>query len=705
MNCPLTFLLVLKYGRTLLEGAPHICRYLARAFPDSNLYGSNGEESTLVDLWLQFADALLPHWNAAPPMSALSRLNKYLQMRTWLAGYHPTLADYAMAETLSKLALDAKVMKPFGNVTRWLDFIGHNASFVQASKKLGLEAAAASKAMEAQKDGKKPVMSAAQSKAATDTAAMELPGAVEGQVCTRFPPEASGFLHIGHVKAALVNEYYARKYKGKLILRFDDTNPAKEKEEYEESIVADLKTLGVIPDVITHTSDSFDIMFEMMEKLIKEGKAYCDKSDVVTMREQRMARQENSYRSNTVEENLRLWREMIAGSEEGCATCVRGKIDMTAVNGCMRDPVFFRCNTEVPHVRTGTKYKCYPTYDFACPIVDSIEGVTHALRTTEYHDRNEQFQWVCAALKIRCPAIHEFSRVNFAYTLMSKRKLTWFVTEGLVEGWNDPRFPTLQGIMRRGLTVEAVRIFTLAQGASKSIMMMEWDKIWAINKAVIDPLSPRYTGIFTPVTVTLSGEIGANASLTLPLHPKTDALGSKTVPLSSTIVIELDDANAMSEGEEITLMGWGNCIILGIERDGPRIVGLSAELHLDGDFKKTKLKVCWLPVLPSWPSIQLNTFEFDHLINKKKIEEDDSVERCITPQSKVFSAAIGEENLLQCPVGSFLQLQRRGYYRVDAVNLEARSMDLFFVPDGRVKAMSKLSVSVDRAKTAGKAAN
>ena len=222
---------------------------------------------------------------------------------------------------------------------------------------------------------------------------VDLPGAEDGKVVTRFPPEPSGYLHIGHAKAAMLNDAIAKKYHGKLILRFDDTNPQKEKEEYVENIMSDLKTIGVQHHVLTHTSDHFDLILGYATRMIKEGIAYVDNTPVEQMRKWRMDGVEAPSRNASVEENLKLWQEMQEGTPEGLKCCLRAKIDMQAKNKTMRDPTIYRCNVGTPHHRTGTKYKVYPTYDLACPIVDSIEGVTHCLRTDEYRDRNEQFYW------------------------------------------------------------------------------------------------------------------------------------------------------------------------------------------------------------------------------------------------------------------------------------------------------------------------
>ncbi|MCP9260703.1 Bifunctional glutamate/proline--tRNA ligase [Dirofilaria immitis] len=318
---------------------------------------------------------------------------------------------------------------------------------------------------------------------------IELPGAEKGKVVVRFPPEASGYLHIGHAKAALLNQYYQQTFEGKLIMRFDDTNPAKESAHFEQMILEDLKMLEIKPDCWTHTSDHFELILEMCGHLLQEGKAYVDDTDAELMRKEREERKESRCRNNS---KLVLFNNLSSGTkfgfmgrnEKGTAKgqecCVRIKINMQSNNGAMRDPTIYRCRTE-SHVRTGNKYKVYPTYDFACPIVDSIEGVTHALRTTEYTDRDEQYYFICDVLGLRKPYIWSYARLNMTNTVMSKRKLTWLVDEHHVEGWDDPRLPTVRGMMRRGLTVEGLKQFIVAQGGSRAI--------------VIDPIAPRYTAL------------------------------------------------------------------------------------------------------------------------------------------------------------------------------------------------------------------
>jgi glutamyl/glutaminyl-tRNA synthetase len=316
--------------------------------------------------------------------------------------------------------------------------------------------------------------------------------------------------------------------------------------------MADLKTIGVHHDILTHTSDHFDLILKYATQMLERDLAYIDNTPVEQMRAWRMTGVASPGRTATLAENLRLWNEMQLGSPEGLACCMRAKIDMSANNKTMRDPTMYRCNITTPHHRTGTKYKVYPTYDFACPIVDSIEGVTIVLRTDEYRDRNEQFYWMIDALGLRKPFIRDYSRLNFVYTLLSKRKLQWFVDTGKVDGWNDARFPTIQGILRRGMQVEALREFMIGQGFSMSANTMEWDKIWTINKRIIDPIAPRYTGITAEHQAVLEIDNLPDSELVaVDLHPKNAAIGRKVVSRSNRVVLEQDDAKLIKDGEEV----------------------------------------------------------------------------------------------------------------------------------------------------------
>jgi glutamyl-tRNA synthetase len=533
-----------------------------------------------------------------------------------------------------------------------------------------------------------------------------LKNAEKGKVCTRFPPEPSGYLHIGHAKAVMLNNYYARHYDGKLIIRFDDTNPSKEKMEFEESIMKDLKTLNIFPDQVSHTSDYFDKLQSLMEQVIKNGDAYCDDTDVETMRSERDAGTESKCRSQPLQENLRRWQEMLKGSEEGKKNCVRGRMDMQCLNKCLRDPVFYRCKTDVPHAHHGFKYKAYPTYDFACPSVDSIEGITHALRTIEYKDRDEMYKWVQEKTKSRKVEVVEFSKTQFSHTVLSKRKLAWFVENGKVEGWNDPRFPTVQGILRRGMRVDALSEFVVKQGMSKATNLMEWDQIWAINKQKIDPIVPRFAAVTKDgaVPFSLSGIKGIVCS-TEKRHPKNEELGERLLMKNDVVWIDQEDAQDIASGEELTLLHWGNAFADKIEKDKTgNVVKISGRLNPEGIPKTTKKKIHWVPKLEEHVT-ELTLREFDHLMNKEKIEDDDNMEDIVNPCSVVDTVAIGDPVLKTLQKGESIQLERRGYYIVDSAAFPpGKPMVLLKIPDGKSKDMGMKS-KVDPSKLQGGSAD
>ncbi|KAI0243480.1 glutamate--tRNA ligase, partial [Massospora cicadina] len=517
---------------------------------------------------------------------------------------------------------------------------------------------------------------------------IELVGAEKGNVVTRFPPEPSGYLHIGHAKAALLNNYFAQLYEGKLIIRFDDTNPSKEKEEFEESIKEDLSLLGIKGDCVTHTSDHFEKLYELAVGLIKKGLAYVDDTDQAT--DERMKGIASKNRDLGVEENLKRFQEMKEGTEFGLTACLRAKISVDDKNKALRDPVIYRCNL-TPHHRTGKAWKIYPTYDFACPAVDSIEGVTHALRTNEYRDRNPQYEWFLGALELR-------KRMNFVYTLLSKRKLQWFVDEKLVMGWDDPRFPTVRGIRRRGMTVDALKQYILMQGASQSTMLLEWDKLWAINKKAIDPVAPRFVALSKDniVTVQINGHRGPDCK-EMPLHKKNLELGNKVTSYSSTILLEQEDAKDLSVGEEITLMDWERMLLRKSKRG-------KEELAI---FKKTKKKLTWLASVDGL--VPCTLMDYDYLITKKKLEEADDVKTYVTPQTEFSVQAIGDGNIKALEKGAIIQFERKGYYIVDVpYSQDHPSATFIFIPDGKAKSMASKAdktEAVEKPISSKKAAN
>jgi glutamyl-tRNA synthetase len=321
--------------------------------------------------------------------------------------------------------------------------------------------------------------------------------------------------------------------------------------------------------------------------------------------------------------------------------CIRAKLNMQDKVKCLRDPVFYRTK-DIPHHRTGDRFKAYPTYDFTCPIVDSKEGVTHALRTIEYRDRNALYAWVQKQLDLRPVEIYDFSKLNLLSTCLSKRKLRWFVENNHVDGWDDPRFPTIQGIMRRGMTQEALKQFMLDNGPSRNTVNMEWDKLWAYNKQILDPVVPRYTAIGKDSSIKLTIENGPSPpeARSQPLHPKNAAIGNKPVMFGQNLLIEKDDAAALVVGQKITLMKWGNATITRREESKDTFELTATIDEADKDFKGTT-KLTWICNDPA-TTVEVTMIEFDHLITKAKIEEADDIEAIFNRNSRFEQTGIAE---------------------------------------------------------------
>ncbi|KAK8805732.1 hypothetical protein WA158_002388 [Blastocystis sp. Blastoise] len=682
---------VLTAGEEEVKGDIEIAKYFVSHAKDQSLLG--GENAAEVDTIL--AMTINP--------GTLHKINEDLATRTYLVGFGITLADIYVWSCIK--AKELVLGDDLIHVNRWFSLVSSNASIKQAQGRVASgirsaqknntpDAELAKKAREAltKKDDNKV---ASKNEETSSLGAMpDLPGAVMGHVMTRFPPEASGFLHIGHVKAAMLNAFYAKRYNGKLLVRFDDTNPSKEKQEFEDSIIEDLASLDIRPDVVSHTSDFFPIIFEKARQLIVEGKAFMDNTDQETMRKERMERVNSKNRDLSVEENLRLFDELCKGTPEYQEYCLRAKIDMQSPNGTLRDPVIVRY-FPLTHLRTGDKYKAYPCYDLACPIVDSIEGVTHAMRTTEYKDRDEQYMWFQKAMHLREVTIVEFARMNFQYTLMSKRKLTWLVDHGEVEGWDDPRFPTVKGVLRRGIQLEALRNFILSQGFSKRIVTMEWDKFWSDNKKILEKIAKRYMGIIKDnhVELHLTNMPAEPTTISVPLHPKDTSFGNKDIFIGNTILLEPEDAAELEEGEEITLMRWANMIIKKINKNEEgTIISIEGEYHPEGDFRTTKHKLSWVCKTDKLQDVKL--IEYDYLLTKKTLEEDDDFLDFLTSNdhpTKVVTEALVNAAMKGIKVNDVIQLERRGFYRCDKEATETSPAELILIPDGKQKAMSKLS--------------
>nr|GMC91525.1 glutamate--tRNA ligase, cytoplasmic-like [Ipomoea batatas] len=672
-----------------LQGTFVLLRYIGRVARIPEFYQRDSFESSQIDEWLEYAPIFA---SGSEFQGACGYVDQFLLHHTFLVGNSLSIADIAVWSGLAGAGQrweSLRRSKKFQNLVRWF-----NSIFEAYEAELGevittyigkkSSAKAATKVNEHQVSNANP---------ATATFEVDLPDAEVGKVRVRFAPEPSGFLHIGHSKAALLNQYFADRYKGEVILRFDDTNPDKESNEFVDNLMKDVETLGIKYKAVTYTSDYFPQLMEMAEKLILEGKAYVDDTAREQMREERMNGIESRCRNNTVKENLTLWKEMIAGSERGKMCCLRGKLDMQDPNKSLRDPVYYRCN-DTAHHRIGSTYKLYPTYDFACPFVDAVEGITHALRSSEYHDRNDQYYWIQTDMGFKKVHIYEFSRLNLVYTLLSKRKLLWFVKNGLVEGWDDPRFPTVQGIVRRGLKIEALIQFILEQGASKNLNLMEWDKLWAINKKIIDPVCPRHTAVVEEkrVLLTLSNGPEDPFTRTIPKHKKYEAAGQKVTTYTKRVWIDYADAELISIDEEVTLMDWGNSIVKDIEKDQQgNIINLTGVLHLEGSVKTTKLKLTWLP--DTAELVKLSLVDFDYLITKKKLEENEDFIDVVNPCTKKETCATGDSNMRDLKRGDILQLERKGYFRCDVPFVSpTQPIVLFAIPDGKQQPVMRFAI-------------
>jgi len=626
-----------------------------------------------VKEWQTRAEALKP-LNLKQIEGPLGELDAHLTLRSYIVGYALTDADLTVWKTLRANRVAHAYIKQnlMVNLTRWFTFIEETASpTVDLPVHPGKAAAA--------DDG-----------ASYD---IGLPD-VEKGVVTRFPPEPSGYLHIGHAKAALLNDYFAhKKYKGKMIVRFDDTNPSKEKQEFQDSILKDCELLGIKPDQVTYTSDYFQNLYDRAVQMIKDGHAYADDTPQEQLQQERMNRIESQHRNDSVEDSLAHFEEMKKGTEEGKRWFIRAKIDMTSNNGAMRDPVIYRCNPEAHH-RTGTAWKIYPTYDFACPIVDSDEGITHALRTTEYNDRDPQYQWFIKTLGLRGVHNWNFSRMNFIKTFLSKRKLTKVVAEGKVWGWDDPRMPTVRGIRRRGMTIPALQEFIVKQGPSKNINRMDWTSFWATNKKHIDPIAKRYTAVVATnkVTCTVAGAPEAPRTEEKDVHAKNSELGKKKVVFSNTIIVDQEDAQSFAEDEEITLMNWGNAIVrkkkytlnplnLVKNEEDKTVSELELELHLQGDVKKTSKKITWLST--DQELVPLTMYDFDYLITKDKLEEDDVLEKVLNPNTEFKTEAVADCNVADLKEDDIVQFDRKGFFRIDRPFKHGESVVAFQIPTGK----------------------
>jgi glutamyl-tRNA synthetase len=467
------------------------------------------------------------------------------------------------------------------------------------------------------------------------------------KIVTRMPPEPSFCLHIGHAKAAFINYVIARKYHGKLIIRMDDTNPNNESIEYEDAILEDLKRINIEYDLLSHTSDYFAQIQDYAEYLIKNDLAYVDNLDQDTISSNREKCIESPNRNISVENNLILWDEMKNSTRKD--SCVRIKINMRHSNSTCRDPSIIR-HIDTPHYRTKNQFKLYPTYDFACPIVDSLEGVTHVFRSTEFSDRDLQYNIILDNLKLRKPLLFSYGKVNIEGSVLSKRKIKELIQKRQISNWDDPRLLTIRGVFNKGLHINALYDFISELGFSKSTVNMTEETLWNINRKHIDKLSTRYTVLSKDNAVSYNVRDKIDEMIvTIPKFVKNNALGKRLVYYSNNILI--DERQIFKNYEEITLMNWGNAFI-----DSDNIM---ISLHLDGDFKLTEKKVLW-------------------------VDDTNNVDVIITTYHGIFNDPTveeyyGEYDMLNLKKGDYVQLLRMNYYicrNVDVINKIVRLIEV-----------------------------
>lgn len=414
---------------------------------------------------------------------------------------------------------------------------------------------------------------------------IELPNAVQGRVVTRFPPEPSGYPHIGHAKAAWLDYEAAKRYGGKMLLRFDDTNPEKEKQEYVDALRGGLLWLGIDWADETYTSDRMEEFYTYCDEMFVKYKAYactCSAEEVKKGREQMVS---CDCSAREPQENMAIFRKMREGKVEEGEAIVRFRGSMKSENTVMRDPALFRV-IKAAHYRQGEKYKCWPSYDFVAPIMDSLEGVTHAMRTKEYELRNPLYFAMLEALELRKPSLIEFSRLAIKGAPISKRLVTPLVAQGKVEGWDDPRLPTLAALKRRGMLPEAIREFVLSFGLSKVESEPGWDKLLSINRKMLDERAKRRYFVRKPVKLTVAGAPAKEA--VVKNHPSRD-MGERRIAAGSVFYIAGPDADALQVNELFRLKELYNLTVT--EKNAE---GLTAKYEADEGIAAKKMQ--WVPV-------------------------------------------------------------------------------------------------------------
>ncbi len=503
-------------------------------------------------------------------------------------------------------------------------------------------------------------------------------------VHTRFPPEPNGYLHIGHAKSICLNYGIARDYKGKFNLRFDDTNPTKEDQEYVDSIIEDVKWLGGdFEDRIFYASDYFDKMYEWAVLLIKNDKAYVDDSDPETMRGLRgtitEAGKESPNRNRSADENLDLFNRMKNGEFKNGEKVLRAKIDMSSPNMLLRDPVMYRI-IHSEHHRTRNKWCIYPTYDWAHGLEDSIEGITHSICTLEFEVHRPLYDWFLNELQIHHPQQIEFARLNLTYTVMSKRKLLELVEQKFVDGWDDPRMPTISAYRRRGYTPEAIQNFAEIIGVAKRDAMTEVAVLEHAIREDLNKKSQRVMAVLVPLKVVITNYEGEE-ELEAVNNPEDAEMGHRKVPFSKEIYIEKSDFmenppkgfHRLIPGGEVRLR-YAYIIKCDevIKNENGEVVQLNCSYDIETksgtgtSTKKVKGTIHWVSVKEA---VDCEVRLYDRLLTVEDpaSEKDKDYKDLINPNSlQVVHNAKLEPFVKSATPGDRYQFERQGYFCVDS---------------------------------------
>jgi len=512
-------------------------------------------------------------------------------------------------------------------------------------------------------------------------------GRFQGQVHTRFPPEPNGYLHIGHVKSILLNYGIAQAYGGKFNLRFDDTNPLKEEQEFIDGIMEDIKWLGVDwEDRLFYASDYFPQLYDWAIKLIKDGKAYVDDLTADEIREYRgtltQPGKSSPYRDRPIEESLDLFTRMKAGEFPDGTKVLRAKIDMTSPNINFRDPVLYRI-LHAEHPRTGNEWCIYPMYDYTHGQSDSIEGITHSICTLEFEDHRPLYDWFIESLGIYAPQQIEFARLNITYTVMSKRKLRRLAEEGHVDGWDDPRMPTIRGLRRRGYTPATMRKFTDLIGVAKSNSIVEIEYLEHVLRDDLNHNAPRAMAILRPLKVVVENyPEGMVEEFEVPTHPQDkENTETRVVPFSREIYVEQEDFMEdaprkffrLSPGREVRLIGAYIVTCNDVVKDeGGNVIELRCSYDPDSrggkpaDGRKVKGTLHWVSAQHAIPA---EVRMYDRLFstpNPNVVPEGEDFTVNLNPNSlEVLTGAMVEPNLTEAEIDDRYQFMRQGYFVVD----------------------------------------